>query len=103
MEYTYIHGNESMPIRGRTVVFLNEERTEAALYTEKKTKCLIEKMDTIEIEGQKVFVGDHKWYRSDPNWVDKTYSQTLFVYASINDAKRDIIRMKKYAEAHSSD
>ncbi|MFA5037741.1 MAG: hypothetical protein WC479_11275 [Candidatus Izemoplasmatales bacterium] len=99
MEYTYIHGNESMPIRGRTVVFLNEERTEAALFTEKKTKCLIEKMDIVEIEGQKVLVGDKdKFYLPDPNWTDKTYSQTLFVYASRNDAKRDIIRKKKVNE-----
>jgi hypothetical protein len=87
-----------MPIRGRTVVFLNEERTEAALYTEKKTKCIIEKMEKVTIEGQEMFVGDKdKLYLPDPNYKDKTYSQTLYVYASRNDAKRDMLRIKKKA------
>ncbi|MFA5037205.1 MAG: hypothetical protein WC479_08530 [Candidatus Izemoplasmatales bacterium] len=99
MEYTYIRDNHAT-LRGRTVAFLNEERTEAALFTEKMTRQIIEKMDTIEIEGQKVLVGDNKWYLADPNWKNKQYPQTLYVYASINDAKRDIIRKKKYAEEH---
>jgi len=94
MEYCYIRDDQAT-LRGRTVVFLNEERTEAALYTEKKTKCIFEKMETAEIEGQQVLVGDNKLYLADPRWVDKKYSQTLYVYASRNDARRDILRMKK--------
>jgi len=93
MEYTYIREEQSLPIRGRTVVFLNEERTEAALYTEKKTKCLIEKMEKVIVEGQELFIGDRgKLYLPDPKWhkTDKQYQQMLLVYASEGDARRHL-------------